>query len=151
MRRSKLLALIVGLLTIIGLCFASAPADAATSISLGSSCKLSANWTVNVSVRYLNTHGSPSVGTVDYVVFNSPGALNLTNTHSTTVFKNTAGTNQDVGLGSLIRDTSKPGFVYRADTSHSPNTIRRVQFDPSSDDAHFCSFYDQPVNVYSQN
>jgi hypothetical protein len=58
-------------------------AQAATSISVGGICKVSANWTVNVSVNFQNTSGNPSRGYVNYIAMSSPGRLDATDDDGT--------------------------------------------------------------------
>lgn len=141
------LAVIAIIAAVLGL-FSVAPAQAAASITKGSSCSLSANWPVAVSVNFHNTSGSPSTGEVNYVVLSSPGALD-----GTTDIQAYDPQGDYVSLGGLplVRDYSKPGYVYRADPTIFSDNVRRVVFNPRAYTQYFCSDYSSKATVYSSN
>lgn len=132
-----------------GIALASAPgASAATDITRAGSCKLSANWTVNISVNFNNTGGSPSTGEVDYVVMSSPGELSGT---SDVQAYTESGDYVDTGWTGWERDFSKPGYVYRNDPTQARGGARKVVTNPRAYTGYFCSDYSQKSTVYPIN
>ena len=110
-------------------------AEAAGDISVGGSCKLSANWKVTVSANFNDTHGSPSRGFLDYVVISSPGylidtlysAYNGSYEYSRTSFSVSSG----------------PPYVFRSDPNQE--NMRWVRFEVGNENAS-CT-----VTVYAKN
>lgn len=140
------IALLAALALIIG---TSTTAQAAADITRGGSCSVSANWSITTSVNFNNTSGSPSTGSVDYVVLNSPGAL-YTGGAAGVEFFNASGGSISTGPDIFIRDYDKPGYVYRADYDSGPG-VRRVKINPKAYTGTYCSEYSSPSTIYSAN
>lgn len=140
--RKLLWALVIAAMATLG--FASS-AEAAVDISKGSSCTVSANWSIAGSVNFNNTSGNPSHGVVDYLVVNSPGPMGAIDVR----FYNVAGTQYTTGAYWLRQNV--PGYVYRLDPNDRTNQIRRVVVNPSSNTGVYCSQYSSSMSFYSSN
>ncbi len=116
--------------------FGTATADAATSITVGGSCKLSANWTVYLSARFYNTSGSPSRGYLKYVVARSDGPLQISSSSSTVHYEKTNGSEYDVVLKPAGR--SGGDYLYTADVKQS--NVKGVWFIPIASPSGFSCF-----------
>ncbi len=127
-----------------------APAQAAADITRGGSCSVSANWSIAISVNFNNTVGSPSLGTVDYIVMNSPGSLGAFHVR---YFGAVGQVLRGFGSSEMsqYRDVSKPGYVYRVDPSGDNDDVRRVEINPESYTGISCSAYGDPSMIYSAN
>lgn len=146
MRRFLAIAL-ASVVAILGL--SVAPAQAAADITKGSSCSVSANWSIKGSVNFNNTSGSPSHGIVDYVVLNSPGPMSFSTNAGLIFF--TVGGAQYFSGNSWVRQDA-PGYVYRNDPGNLANVqIRRVEMDPRSNTGVNCSDYSSWMTFYSSN
>jgi hypothetical protein len=141
---------IIVLITFALLAMGGSSARAAADITRPGSCSVSANWTINLSVNFNNTHGSPSRGVVDYVVLNSPGPIQPSG--SDVNFYNVAGQFMDQSTD-WLRDFSKPGYVYRMDPELFGLTdeVRRVVIDPFTTTLVSCSDYSSHATIYSAN
>lgn len=139
--RKLILGAFVALLVVLGMGVGTA--QAAADITKGSSCSVSANWSIAGSANFNNTSGSPSTGYVDYLVVNSPGQLGATHV---TLYR-ADGTS--IGTQAPWVRQNVPGYVYRMDPNVS--NIRRVYMNPSSYTGVYCSEYSGAMNFYSSN
>lgn len=144
----------IALAAVLGLMATSTNAFAAADVSVGGSCKVSANWTVTTSVNFDNTSGSPSTGSVDYAVMSSPNfmATDINNSYIQVFAGN--GALLSVNFGNWVRDTSKSGYVYRTDATSANVNVRRVLVNPMTSTGISgvrCSEYSSAVNHYSVN
>lgn len=155
MLKNRILALAAGI-GALAVGVSALPAAAAADISRPGSCSLSANWQVNITANFNNTSGSPSRGLLDYLVLSSPGALDQSvgSGHSAAsaydVNGNTVWLAGDDG-GSWVRDTSKPGFVYRLSPDPDEPAVRQVRINPRSNTGVQCSDYSSYSAIFSAN
>lgn len=145
------LAVVAIVAALLGL-FSVAPAQAAADITRSGSCNASANWQINVSVNFDNTSGSPSTGTVDYAVMSSPNFLDTGSINGSSI-EAFAPNGQELNLAfpMWVRDTSKPGYVYRTDPQNANVGVRRVVIDPETSTNVECSDFSSAVTIYSAN
>lgn len=92
-------------------------------------CDASANWRIGGSANFDDTFRFPASssrtfgGYADYVVLSSPGVLDQGDSYARVNYIDSAGVERAVNLSSWVRDTSKPGYVYRLDPNRA-NTWR---------------------------
>jgi hypothetical protein len=149
--------LVAAVMIVTGAIASSTPVQAASTITIGGSCRLSANWLVNISVTYNNTNGSPSTGTFRYAVMDSPGPLYQDTVNGSSI----QGRRSD---GSVIWSgsdrpspwkkitTTNGRYVYRFDPWIIHTGNRYVEINPRAATSGVrCSDYSFPSKVFSQN
>lgn len=142
------MAFVASMLAVLSLALASS-AHAAADISVGDSCKVSANWTINGSVNFDNTSGSPSRGYADYAVMTSPGPLSVT--YSTITYYDWTG-REVHGPALWTRQGSGTNpYTYRIDPNLSG--IHQVRIDPEANGptGPYCTGYSDLMIINSKN
>ena len=148
--------LVACLLALAAVFLAAVPASASSDVTAGGSCKLSANWTVKVSINFNNTSpwtGIYNKGTVDYVVLSSPGQLDASSSSGSTAdfYVTAGGGSHESGSphrGFTLEDSS-PSWVYRADFGGSagiPNVYSSF-INPKSSTGFYCTQYSNEANI----